>query len=729
MRDDTPAALPLIGFVAGLLLGHGLREAAALLLVAFLLCALRRGRLALICLAVAGGMTSAVHQRSVRDAGDRFLTTLSSDRFCVVHAPLDRDWAWTGDGYVLRVDRFRVGSVALDRPLSIYARFDPPPMGLRRSIAAQGFLRRNRRGDSILTLKSPRLMAYGPARNPYLPSTWNRVLVLRLRRFAAEFPAEVALCEAIALGHGEHLTDAMRTAYRRGGTYHLLVFSGLQIALAAWILSRILTGIRSPRLADWVLLILSLLAPPFIGPSASVARATIGLGLYAFSRILHRPTNIENLWCLAALLRLIAAPADLGDPAFHLTFAGSGAMIFLAKPWARGKWRWGSCALAAEAVITPLTLYHFHQYALGGSVMTILMTPLIFGMLCLAMLTCAIPCAASFRCVGMLHALCGMLNQLASPLSGFFSAPAAAALIASGIVALVVIAATRGVLRSAALLTLCAVPILSAVRVASQDVVVPRLTVLDVGQGDALLLRTPGHAVLIDSGGRVGDDRFGESTLLPLLLDRGVRRLDAAILTHAHPDHCGGMPAVLGALPVRALWLSPQRFRGPCAQELLEAGSRHATPLRLVRGEEVRWIGGLRLILRVAARRFKRSPENNGSVVTEVGMGARSLLLTGDIEADAEESLAPRLRPAAILKVAHHGSRTSSTPEFLDAVRPSIALISCGQGNLFGHPHASVLDTLSRRGIRVWRTDRNGSIDVEVSGAHIFVHPEIDTPR
>ena len=190
---------------------------------------------------------------------------------------------------------------------------------------------------------------------------------MRLRPSAARFPTEVALIEAIALGHGEHLSESVRSDYRRGGTYHLLVFSGLQIALAALIISQALRGRRAPRIADWVLLILAILAPLFIGPSASVSRATMGLGLYALSRILHRPTTLENLWCLAVLVRLIAVPADMGEAAFHLTFAGSGAMLFIGKPWAKGRWRWATFALAAEAVITPLTLFHFHQYALGGS--------------------------------------------------------------------------------------------------------------------------------------------------------------------------------------------------------------------------------------------------------------------------------------------------------------------------------------------------------------------------
>ena len=147
----------------------------------------------------------------------------------------------------------------------------------------------------------------------------NRMLANRLRPFANQFPSEVALVEALALGRGERLQDEIRDNYKRGGTYHLLVFSGLQIAFAAAAIAFLLRSLSAPRVSDWLLLLFAVLAPMFIGPTASVSRSSIGIGLYALSRILKRPTTLENLWCVAALLRLILAPRDLTDAAFQLT--------------------------------------------------------------------------------------------------------------------------------------------------------------------------------------------------------------------------------------------------------------------------------------------------------------------------------------------------------------------------------------------------------------------------
>jgi competence protein ComEC len=729
VRSDAPAALPLIAYAAGLTLGHSYAEAAGLASVAMLLLAIRRTRVAVACLALAGGVCAAVHARTAIAIDDAALGTLITDRFVTVVAPIDHDWSARGDAHILRCDRFVADGVRIDQPLTIYARFTPAEIAMERTVRAEGFLRRNDRGGLGLTVKSPILMRYEGTLNPLTPAAWNRALANRVRPFAGAHPTQVALVEALALGRSERLSDDVRDSYKRGGTYHLLVFSGLQIAFAAALIALALRWLRAPRTADWSLLIFSVIAPLFIGPTASVSRATIGIGLYALSRILHRPTTLENLWCVAALVRLIIAPHDLAEPAFQLTYAGAGALLFAGKAMAAGRARWIAYAGAAEMSITPLTLFHFHQYALGGSVMTMLLTPVVFAMLVVSMMICAIPCTPLFWLLGALHSICTFINGLAAPVWGFFAAPPLASLIAGYALAVLSIAFLRGRLRSGVILAAMMIPIIAALVVGRSDVAAPRLTMLDVGQGDALLLRSPRHVVLIDAGGRLADSHFGESELLPMLVDRGVRRIDIAILTHVHPDHCGGLPAVLANLDVGSVWISPRRFRGDCAQRVLAVCSARAIPIHLVRDGDTRVVGAMSLRAFVADRTFKHSAENNSSVVLRAVIGRWSVLLTGDVERDAEEMLASRDIQADILKVAHHGSRTSTTPPLLDAVRPRIALISCGLHNTFGHPHPSVVESLRARGVRIWRTDRNGSIDLDFLDRRLEIHGQFDTPR
>src|SRR5207249_3192986 len=190
--------------------------------------------------ALAGGVFAAAHQRNVRSANDAMLAALPADRFVSIEAALDGDWRQRGDSYALRC-QWR------GMPLTIYARFQPPPFDLQSTVVAEGFVRRNDRGEAAMTVKSPLLMRYDGQRSRWHPATWNRQVVLRLRPHVAKHPTEVALVEALALGRGERLDDAVRESYKRGGTYHLLVFSGLQIAFAAGAIALLLRWLHAPR--------------------------------------------------------------------------------------------------------------------------------------------------------------------------------------------------------------------------------------------------------------------------------------------------------------------------------------------------------------------------------------------------------------------------------------------------------------------------------------------------
>jgi competence protein ComEC len=667
---------------------------------AFVLAALlsRRPRVAIAALFIALGIFVSLAPRPQ--------PTFETDRFTVIEAPLDRDWSRRGTSASLRVASFRANGVAYDRELLIYTHSAPPPIALAANIRAEGFVRTDERGALVMTVKSARLIAYRGMLPWWQPPRWNRALAMRLARHARAWPEEVAIAQALALGRGERLDDDTREEFRRGGTYHLLVFSGMQIAFAAAILAWLLRWyVHKPRVSDWLLLSFAVLAPLFIGPTASVVRAAIAIGLYALSRILHRPTSLENLWCLSALLRLLAAPGDLTDPAFHLTYAGAGALLFL------GKRRWLPSMIAVEAAITPLTLWHFRQYAIAGSAVTILMSPIVFAMLIVSAAACIVPCDALFALLHLLRELCAVLNDLAAPLSGYLPRPPLLLLVAAFAAAFAL--RRRPPLAIAALL----LPVLAAAWPCSPA----PLTFLDVGQGDAILVRGDRETLLVDGGPQ-------PSRLLDLLADGGVRRVDVMLLTHAHPDHCAGLPAVIRRMSVGELWLSPRRLRGPCAQLLLAAASELRVPIHLIRDNDRRNLGGIVMTALVADRTFRRAPENNSSAVVRLQIGARRVLLTGDVERDAESALADRVGRADILKIPHHGSRTSTTAPLLAAVQPRLAVISCGRRNLFGHPHADTVRSLNAQNIRIWRTDRSGSVEIAFPNGRIAVRPQIDTP-
>lgn len=476
MPDDVPAALPLIALIAGLACGAMLVNA-PIAVAALLVCALLSRKSAFVFAAL--GIVIAVHQLNVRAAEDRALAGLDAAEFVIVDAPLDRDWTSHPPMHTLRVRRFEANGIAVDRPLALHVYFDPPPIAMRTTIHAEGLLHANDQGDLVLHVKSPRLMRYSGTLSRLDPERWNRAAAMRIEQLP--YPNEVALAEALALGRGERLDREQRDDFRRGGTYHLLVFSGMQIALAA---SLVLLWRR--RSSDALLVVFAVLAPLFIGPTASVSRASLGIGLFAFSRLLKRPTSLPNLWCVAALIRLIAVPADLTDAGFQLTFAGAGALIFIANPFFSR--RWLIYAAAAELTLTPLTLFHFRQYALGGSIATVVLTPLISAMLVVSIAACVVPCAQLMLAIRWLNDACGAINDVSANVSGIFTAPPLASMVIGFGAALLALAFTKRRVRATLMAFAVAIPTIAAVM--QKHPTTPRMIAFDVGQGTPSRSRT-----------------------------------------------------------------------------------------------------------------------------------------------------------------------------------------------------------------------------------------------
>ena len=696
MRNDVPAAIPLIALIFGLAIGPVLINP-WFAVIGLILIAPRVGRASLF---VALGILLTVHRAPIPE--------FPNDEFTILQTPIEHDWQTRDNkSFVLVASRFRANDVEVNAPIAIYTRFTPAEIAMEKYVRAEAFLRLNERGQYVAAVKAPQLMAYEGALPRWHPAAWNRILANRLEAHTGKHPVEVALAQALVLGRGERLDDALRDSYRRGGTYHLLVFSGLQIAFAAAILAALLRWLHRPRASDWLLLAFSILAPLFIGPTASVSRASIGIGLYALSRILRRPTSLENLWCVAALARLILEPGDISDAAFHLTYAGAGALLFIGKGFQR---RWLASLAAAEITMTPIVLFHFHQFALGGALLTVLMSPIIFAMLVVCALACAIPSDALFAIIGALHRACAFLNQFG--VSGFFTAPPLPSWILAAGLAFLALAFLRERRRAIAIAAAMLIPSVAAIVsfVRERGVDHPRVTFYDVGQGDAITIRSGTHTMLIDGG--------PGKRILPLLVDRGVRRIDTLVVTHTDADHCEGAVAAIESLDVGAVLISPREFKGDCAQRLLEV---KRAPIRFVRDGDVLSLDGIHLTAHIAERSFRHARSNNACIVLHTQIGGRSMLFTADIEREAEIHFDDRDLRADVLKVAHHGSRSSTSRLFLDAVAPRIAFISCGRNNLFGHPHPSVLRALEEHGVRTWRTDRDGTIDLDVRDARLYV--------
>ena len=247
------------------------------------------------------------------------------------------------------------------------------------------------------------------------------------------------------------------------------------------------------------------------------------------------------------------------------------------------------------------------------------------------------------------------------------------------------------------------------------------ITVLDVGQGDSLFIAFPkGSTMLIDGGGATGMD-VGELVVSPYLWSRRLKAIDYLVLTHAHHDHIAGLKSVLGNFSVRELWVG----LGANSEELetlLEIAGNHGVRIVQQRAGGNTEIDGVEIsFLSPPDRRRLRNVSNNDSLVLRLGYGRRHMLLPGDAESSMERRLVREWSTIAsdILKIPHHGSKSSTSDAFLSQVAPSFGIISVGAYRRFGHPDAEVLETLQSAGVRIYRTDRDGSVTVSTDGTRI----------
>ncbi|MCL4533758.1 MAG: MBL fold metallo-hydrolase [Bacteroidetes bacterium] len=255
------------------------------------------------------------------------------------------------------------------------------------------------------------------------------------------------------------------------------------------------------------------------------------------------------------------------------------------------------------------------------------------------------------------------------------------------------------------------------------------LAMLDVGQADSVLLRSPaGRTMLIDAGNEAADVN---RVILPFLKARGITSLDYLVLTHPDQDHVGGMPALLDAFPVGSFVdsVQPGITNQSYLHTLQRVQGKGIKPVKARRGQPALELGASTEVQVLAPEEpliGGSSPTNNNSIVLRVTYGGVSALLTGDMEHEEEQRLLDHrddLR-SQILKVAHHGSQGTTSSEFLDAVNPEVALISVGAGNSYGHPHRQLLQRLESRRLKSYRTDLNGTIQLLIDGSDFRVSTE-----
>ncbi len=548
---------------------------------------------------------------------------------------------------------------------------------------------------------------------------------------------------ALLTGDREMLSPELEKLYREAGIFHVMAISGAQVALVILLFYLVLRRLGISEVSTlWTLLLVVPLYAAFCGSGPPVVRAALAASVVLGARLLSLDRPHANALALAALVLLVWEPLWLEDPGFQLSFAAMAAILWIAEPLASRLRLFGFLAtplavsIAAQAVVIPITAWHFHGLTWVAPLASLVAVPLsgAIVVLGLALISLAdvpfLPALLSFGAHAAVALLTGTA-RIASELPGATLAVARPSflwmLVYYG--ALASVRHGRGRVQALGLAALVAILLL--LPFGKGDVVGEpgrlTLTALDVGHGDAIVLTLPeGQRVLVDGGGLPATSfDVGERVVLPYLLDHGGRKLDAVVVTHADYDHIGGLAAIVDSMEVSEVWESASNWANwanwerPAYRSLRKAVRDRGVSVRRLRaGESFPWGGVDWGILASSGAPGKEAPEdeNDRSIVVRLTLGEGSVLLTGDAGDDLERALLSSgvSLEADVLKVAHHGSRSSTSARFLDAVRPRFAIVSARARPDWPLPSDEVLERLRSKGIDYARTDVDGAITVRM---------------
>jgi competence protein ComEC len=616
---------------------------------------------------------------------------------------------------------------------------------------------------------------------------------------------DAIMLAAMVTGDRTYLTHSLRVGFERTGSFHMLVVSGLHLAIVAGCLFWVARRLRLPRVpATFVTILASFAYALFTGFATPVERSLWMVTLYMLGRLLYRERNALNTIGFAALCLLAFSPRSLFDASFQMTLLAVVAIggvaapllqstvhpyvtatrdlrlvaldVKLSPPLAQFRVTLRMIATDLQAAIGRLFAWRIFPW----TVRFLIRIVELLVVSCVVELAMALPMALYFHRITVfalpvnvfiLPLLMILMPAALATLLALLVWPAAAVLPAM-IVAVFLHLGTKLVLSFGALplgdlripapplwqsLTFCALlgvaivlarlavssglrwpPRAAAVALllAATAAVLPRpvdhprdallMEAIDVGQGDSLLLIAPdGKTLLVDGGGFGGgphqapqDYDIGEEVVSQVLWSRGIRHLDVVALSHAHSDHMGGLPAVLRNFHPAELWVGNNPRSAAYSALLDEAASLHVR-VRSLRAGDAFSFGPTQVNVLAPFRNYQpgEEPTNNDSIVLHVAYGATSVMLEGDAEAPIEQAmLAEPGLASTLLKVGHHGSLTSTHPEFLARVHPEWAVISCGLRNRYGHPREEVLGELEAAKVGTFSTDINGATCFRLNG-------------
>lgn len=566
--------------------------------------------------------------------------------------------------------------------------------------------------------------------------------------------AEAGFIKAILLGEKDALPKKLKDDFSNAGLSHILAVSGLHTGVIALILLTIIPIIVRNRNVARIITIVFLIYYIFLSHGApSVQRAVIMISLFLVAKILQKPTDSINILFAAAFIILFIDPRQLFTLGFQFSFLSVFAILVIYPVFRKILhplqsrfqpiyWLLNIMLLSfvIQLMLAPFSAHYFHRIPFGGIIANIAGIPLITLILPLSLLTIFFPVAslnvyyvsANNFLMNILFRISDFVSTNRILLLDFINLEVWQVISIFGIAGiLILIWQERDSFRRKLSYVAGGGSVVSLIIILPLIFYPPKLTltILDVSQGDAIFLQTPSRRnILIDAGDK-RDNRdnkdYGEQVVVPFLRANQIRSLDLLVFTHPHADHIGGGPYVLDNVRVKTVLMPQCNYESELFDDLREKINEKEIPV--IFADTLLVFGQFpRMKMRVLApyQGYVTQNVNNYSVVLQCEYKDFSFILTGDAEAEVEKWLCETYGSELdvdMLKIGHHGSKSSTTETFLDMVTPEYAAISVGRYNRFGHPSDEVLTRLAEYDIEYFRTDEDGAITFMYDGERLEI--------
>lgn len=541
---------------------------------------------------------------------------------------------------------------------------------------------------------------------------------------------------AILLGDKDKLSEDIQESFKTSNLSHMLAVSGAHVSYIilglTYVLQNSIIGKKNGKIVCIIFLLAFMAITNF---TPSVTRACIMAILTLLSSIIYRKSDVYTNISVAALITLIFNPYSLLDLGFQLSYGGTIGIIIFIKRIQEKKSnskvinyikQMALVSIYANIIIIPIMMYHFNTVSFTFIISNIMASP-ILGIIVITgflFIITSITVKPLTRLIAIfikpILSILIKISQICSKLP--FSNILVVTPYMFNVISYyaIILYCIKSKKNNKCKIIICLLIVLILINfiiyIFPQKL---RIFFIDVGQGDSTLIITPDKkTVLIDGGGSDSFD-VGKKVLLPYLLDRRILKIDYVLISHFDTDHCGGILTIMEKVKVKNIIISEQaehsenyeRFKKLMIHKkirLIEV--KKGDKIKIERYSEFK-------ILFPTSRLLSENPLNNNSIVAQFNYNNFKMLFTGDIEKLAEQQILKAEKAeirADILKVAHHGSKTSSIPEFIKAVKPKIALIGVGKNNTFGHPNQQTIKNLENIKCRIYRTDLQGEIIIKI---------------